>query len=237
MKHTLRISLLALGLFTVTALPAHAVTSFSENFSAGTLKASRWSLTKDGGKLAPANGKLNYSVSKAGKDSSSHILLRGIQPKYNESWEVIVHAVNAARVNSWTWIGVAVVNSADMDDFVGLEISSGKNITEISNNFETNGVEAAKVEKKISSTSASLRVTFSSVTKTLTLWYRTSSADAWSKHATFSTNNSKGANRRGNWNMNNKSGKFTLALYGGSEGAKVPAGKMSLDNFVIRNLK
>ncbi len=37
--------------------------------------------------------------------------------------------------------------------------------------------------------------------------------------------------------MDNKSGKFTPALYGGSEGAKIPAGKMSLDQFVIRKLK
>jgi hypothetical protein len=68
-------------------------------------------------------------------------------------------------------------------------------------------------------------------------WYRTSAADAWTKHATFSTNNGKSASRRGNWRMDNKSGKFTPALYGGSEGAKIPAGKMSLDQFVIRKLK
>jgi hypothetical protein len=116
-------------------------------------------------------------------------------------------------------------------------ISSGKIITEIFSDFGTNGVEAADVEKKISSTSAALRVTFSSVTKIITLWYRTSSADAWKKHATFSTNNGTSANRRGNWRMNDTTGKFTLALYAGGDGEKVPADKMSLDNFVIRNLK
>lgn len=68
-------------------------------------------------------------------------------------------------------------------------------------------------------------------------WYRTSAADAWTKQATFSTNNGKSASRRGNWRMDNKSGKFTPALYGGSEGAEIPAGEMSLDQFVIRKLK
>lgn len=236
MKPILR-SLFALAAVTAAALPAHAVTPFSENFSATTLNASRWSLTKEGGKLSPSNGKLLYSVIDQGDENNSHILLRGIQPRYNESWEVIVDAVNSTRTDSWTWIGVAVLNSADLDDFVGLEISSGKNLTEIFSDFGTNGAEAADIEREISSTQASLRVTFNSVTKIITLWYRTTPAGAWKKHATFSTTNSASAQRRGNWGMSNTTGKFTLALYGGGEGDKVPAGQMSLDRFVIRNLK
>ena len=236
MKLMLR-SALVLATFTVAALPAHAVTPFSENFSAATLNASRWSLIKEGGQLKPSNGKLLYSVMDEGSESSSHILLRGIQPKYNESWEVTVDAVNSTRTDSWTWIGVAVVNAVDFDDFVGLEISSGSGVTQILSDFGTNGVEAADIEKEISSTQASLRVTFSHLTKIITLWYRTAPAAAWTKHATFSTTNGTGAKRRGNWRMSNATGKFTLALYGGGDGDKVPAGQMSLDHFVVRTLK
>ena len=230
-------SVLALGLVSLTALPAHAVTPFSENFSAATLNASRWSLTKEGGQLSPSNGKLLYSVIDQGDENNSHIVLRGIQPRYNESWEVTVDAVNSTRTDSWTWIGVAVVNAVDFDDFVGLEISSGPGVTQILSDFGTNGVEAADIEKEISTTKASLRVTFSGETKIITLWYRTAPAAAWTKHATFSTTNGTGAQRRGNWRMSNATGKFTLALYGGGDGDTVPAGQMALDRFVIRNLK
>ena len=236
MKPILR-SLFALAAATAAALPAHAVTPFSENFSAATLNATRWSLTKEGGRLMPSNGKLLYSVIDQGDENNSHVLLRGIQPRYNESWEVIVDAVNSTRTDSWTWIGVAVVNAVDFDDFVGLEISSGPGVTQILSDFGTNGVEAADIEKEISTTKASLRVTFSGETKIITLWYRTSSAAAWTKHATFSTTNRASAQRRGNWRMTNTTGKFTLALYGGGDGDKVPVGQMSLDHFVIRNLK
>ncbi len=237
MKSLQLTSLLALGLVTLAALPAHAVTPFSENFSATPLNASRWSLTKEGGLLKPSNGKLLYSVTTVGSDSLSYIMLRGIQPGYNESWEVTVNAVNStrSRTDNWTSIGVAVLNAADPDDIVGLEIASGDQ-NAIYSDFKTNGVESADVEKKISSSKASLRVTFSSVTKIITLWYRTSPAAAWTKHANFSTTNSTSAKYRGNWRMK-ANGKFTVALYGSSDGDKVPAGQMSLDNFVVRNLK
>lgn len=236
MKPILR-SLLTLGLLTVAALPAHAVTPFTESFTAVTLNPTRWSLTKEGGLLKPSNGKLLYSVTTVGSENSSHILLRGIQPKYNESWEVTVDAVNSTQTDSWTWIGVAVLNAADLDDFVGLEVSSGPDQTEILSDFGTNGVEAADVVRSISSSQASLRVTFSHLTKILTLWYSTGPTGAWIKHATFSTTNSTSAKRRGNWRMSNTTGKFTLALYGGGDGDKVPAGQMTLDRFVVRNLK
>jgi hypothetical protein len=230
--------LLPIGLLAGNALPAHAVTPFFEVFSAASLNTARWSLTKDGGQLAPSAGKLTFTAPELDDGASAYIILRGIEPKYNESWEVTVDAVNSTRLETWTFIGVAVLNSADLDDSVGLEISSERDLTEIFSDFETNGEKSgADVEKTISSISVSLRVTFSSATKVISLWYRTSSGAAWKEHATFSTNNSAGSKRRGNWQMNKTSGRFKIGLYGGSEGSAVRSGSMSLDNFQIRNLK
>ena len=122
-------------------------------------------------------------------------MLRGIQPKFNESWEVIVDAANSNRADSRTWIGLAILNAADPNDWVGLQIEGGANRTDINSDFATNGLEPAEVVKRISTTKASLKVTFSSVTKVITLWYRISPAAAWTKHATFSTTNGAGAIR------------------------------------------
>ncbi|MES2657057.1 MAG: hypothetical protein V4689_00495 [Verrucomicrobiota bacterium] len=227
---------LSIGLLAAAALPAHAVTPFIEAFNGTSLNAARWSLF-EGDELAPSGGKLRFTDPKGGDDTNAAIVLRGIEPKYNESWEVIVEAVNTTQLDSWTYIGVAVLNAADMDDYMGLEIAAESGGNLILSDFGTNGEEAADVEKAISSSKASLRVTFSSVTKVITFWYRATSGDAWKKHATFSTNNKVGSMRRGNWQMSNASGKFRIALYAGSEGAAVPSGKMSLDNFQIRNLK
>lgn len=228
--------LLPLGLLAGVVLPAHALTPFTEAFNAASLNSARWSIV-EGDELAPSGGKLRFIDPKSGDDTNAAIMLRGIEPKYNESWEVIVDAVNSTRLDSWTYIGVAVLNSADLDDAMGLEIAAESGGNLILSDFYTNGEEARDVEKAISSTKASLRVTFSSVTKVITLWYRTTSGDAWKKHATFSTNNKAGSTRRGNWQMNNASGKFRIALYAGSEGSAIPSGPMSLDNFQIRNLK
>lgn len=237
MKPILRYTLLALGLVTVAALPAQAVTSFSETFSAASLNATRWSLSNDGGLLSPSDGKLHYSASDANGERDSHIILRGIQPKFNESWEVIVDAANSMRANSRAWIGVAILNAADPNDWVGLQIEGGKNRTDINSDFATNGVEPAEVVKRTSFTKASLRVTFSSATKVITMWYRTSPSAPWTKHATFSTTNSATAMRRGNWRMK-PAGGFKIGLFGGGDdGVMIPLGRMSLDNFQVRNLK
>jgi len=150
---------------------------------------------------------------------------------------VVVEGVYTNRGDSWNWVGGAWRYAADPDDFVGLEITGGDNRTEILSDFGTNGEEEADVVKRISSTNASLRVTFSSVTKVITLWYRTSPSAAWRNHATFSTNNSAIAKRRGDWRMKT-TGRFKLALYGGGEdGAIIRGGQKSLDDFVIRNLR
>lgn len=234
MKHIATPILLLAGFLFVSAVPAQAVTSFSENFSASKLNTSRWQLVTDRGTLVQSSARLNFISTTSTGVTDAYIALKGIQPTYNENWEVLVDVVNTAGKD--TWVGFAAVNGSDSRDSAGLELYVQGSKKYVLGDYTTDDIEAADVLKSISSTKTYLRITFSKTTKDLTFWYRTSTSAAWTKHSTFSTKNSTSATRRGNWRMSNTS-KFTIGLYGGGERSSVPTGKMYHDNFVIRNLK
>ena len=220
-----------------------ALTPASDNFNAASLNKNRWTLENAGkGKLAPAGGKIGFTVGSGPTGDDFGILeLKNNRPGFNENWEVILDVTNASGQGYEVGTGLLIYNVDDYGDQVGLEFNGkGRNAGFVSlgiTNDRDNPQQDIRVNPNI--TSGSLRITFDKTTKFFTFWYdRTGSVDGfeWVQISTFSTTG-KGGDRRGNWSMNPSGGKFGIQLYGFAENRSVARGKVSFDNFKLRALQ
>ncbi|MES2660459.1 MAG: hypothetical protein V4689_17675 [Verrucomicrobiota bacterium] len=229
---------LLLCLTFLCANSAQAVTAFSEKFSS-TLKPARWSLQSEGsGKLAISKGKLSFTVPTTPKDEEfTFLTLKRPQLKYGENWEVIVDVANLSVPGGSIGVGLRIENAADRTDGVSIELDRvGENASKVTGVFITDDDDdlARDIDEPVSGTKASLRATFSAKTKLITFWYRNSTKAAWEKLANFSPANSASAQRRGDWGMTPATGKFKVVLFAYTEEKFATAGKVTLDNLIIR---
>lgn len=232
-------------LIAATAVPlfggsALALTPFSDNFNANSIKSANWKVenSSKGSFLANQN-KLNFTV--AGKptdDDYSILTLKKNRPGYNESWEVTLDVTNTMSDESSVGVGVQVFNAEDPTDVVSLEFAGkigffGVFITDDEDDSDQD------IEKNPGVTKGSLKISFDKTSKLITLAFdKDGSANGfvWKKLATFSPTGT-GGNRRGNWNMNPTTGSFGIEIFAYGEKSKVASGKVTLDNFTLKAVK
>lgn len=240
MKSPLTHAVTAFAACHLLAGSSSALTPFTDEFNATKLDTSRWSLTNAAkGKLALKSGRLNFTVASPPSDDDYAFLdLRNNQPRYSESWQVILDVSNTANVGSRAGTGIWVFNAADDTDGVFLEFygagqKGGFTLISVTNDQDN---PAKDITKNPGVTSGAMRISFDKTTRLFTFWYDatgSSNGFQWVKMCTFSPTG-KGGTRNGNWNMNATSGKFGIRIFGYAEKQIITAGKMTLDHFVLK---
>ena len=219
-----------------------ALTPFSDNFNAAKLNTTNWLAGGEGGaKLKQSGGRLNFTVpSNLADEDYAFIQLLNSQPGYNESWQVIVDVTNTNNHRGFSGPGLWVYNADDGGDTVFLELYGKGTKGGFVASFVLDGqyTVGKEIRNNPAVSKGSIRISFNKTTKLLTFWFdKTGSADGykWTKLCSFSPTG-VGGDRRGNWNMNNETGRFNIKLYGFSEGRIVAPGTENLDNFVLKRL-
>lgn len=248
MKTRTVISSLALFSFQSFTSVCWALTPFSDNFNAITLDTANWQpgAFGTGAKLKQSGGRLNFTVPRRKADEVDVYLdLRNNLPGYNENWQVIVDVTNTNEHQGDSAPGLWISNMEAPGDAVFLEFHGKGAQGGFAASFVLNGqdVGAASVRTNPGVSKGSIRISFSSTTKTLTFWYdSTGSANGyqWRQLATFKTNgvrDASGKDRGATWNINPLTGKFLVKVFGFAENKVVAAGTESLDNFFLKALK
>ncbi len=214
-----------------------AVTPFSDIFSTPT-NTNRWKVSQFGsGKIASSGGEILFTVPKNPTgDDFALFALRGIQPTVNEDWEVIVDVSNTTAKGQQSGPGLAIENAADRNDAVFIEFYNNWSVSTVNSIFMTNEKDNASLDisRTVPGSKVSLRAAYKKATKIITLSYRSLPSGPWAQLSSFSPFNSATSPRRGNWNLNPKTGKFNVVIYGYSDGNIITSGSITLDNFSIR---
>ncbi len=221
-----------------------ALTPFSEDFTGTRLDKASWlpGIYGAGAILRQSGGRLNFlmPVAKA-NEVDVWIELTASQPGYNENWQAIVDVVNTNSHRGDSSPGLWISNHNDSRDVVYLEFA-GKGLKGgFDASFVVDGLYTAGEDflANPNVTKGSIRISFNKATKILTFWYdKTGSADGykWTRLGTFATNG-VGGDRRGDWQMNDETGRFVIKLAGYVENKVVSQGTESMDNFVLKALK
>ena len=226
-----------LGTLFLCAGSLQAATPFSDSFSTPT-NTSRWKVSQFGsGKIDSSAGKVVFTVPKnPTADDFALFTLRGIQPKVNENWEVIVDVSNTTAKGRTSGPGLAIENASDRNDAVFIEFYSNWSVSTVNSIFMTNGKGDASLDisRTVPGSTVSLRATYKKATKIISLSYRSLPSGAWVPLSSFSPFNRATSPRRGNWKLNPKAGKFNVVIYGYSDGNIITSGGITLDNFSIR---
>ena len=238
------IKIITISTFIALLAPAgFALTPLKDTFSKTSLDSSRWESERGGrGKFGLSRGRLQYTASRPTTDDDyALIALRNNRPRYNESWQVIVDAVNKVGKGDEAGVGIFIANAADLDDNVILEFYGSASNGGFNFIQTTNGKDDPSQDIRVNPLvqQGSMRISFSQKTKRFTFWYdSTGPADGyqWTRLCTFSPTG-KGGDRRANWRMRSTSGRFVVGLTGYSIGPVVGRGRATLDNFVLKAAK
>ncbi len=227
---------LILGLLCASVSAAFAVTEFKDNFTSKL--NSKWKHVAENkdkkGNLVVKNKKLTL-VTTTTRERSAHLILNKPLPKVTESWETQIVLQNKAKRGE-TWIGVAIANADDpYRNMCGVEFyyDDGER------GFETfhyhRGEDDDGPEKRISGTKLYVRMVYRKSTKLITLYQRTSTSKSWKKVLSYSPFNDRKQRYRGNWDLDPKTGKFSIVIFAGAEDVKLAAGTVTADSFVLKN--
>ena len=218
-----------------------ALTPITENFDSPTLDTARWYQYRSGvGQLSQQNGKLNYTTpsSSSAEHTFATIELQSSYPGYNESWEMIIDLANTSNLGKEAGCGFMICNPADRRDYLFVEFY-GKSGIAGGAYVNSKKVDAKLVKGLAGVTKGSIRVRFNKTTKLLTFSASLKSAEQgyeWVKIGTFSPTGS-GGNVNAKWKMKNSTGQFGIQLLGFGAPAKIPAGKITHDNFTLTAAK
>ncbi len=221
-----------------------ALTPFNDDFTGTRLDKASWlpGIYGTGAILRQSGGRLNFQMPVAKpKEVDVWLELTASQPGYNENWQAIVDVVNTNNHRGDSSPGLWISNGNDSSDVVYLEFLGKGTQGGFDASFEVDGLYTAGADMVANPgvSKGSIRISFSKSTKILTFWYdKTGSADGykWTKLGTFATNG-VGGDRRGNWQMNDETGRFVIKLAGYVENKVIAQGTESMDNFILKALK
>lgn len=214
-----------------------ALTPVEDTFSGKKLTETRWYQTDYfKGKLVQSGGKLNFTVTDPKPTTKDYaaIELLSSQPGYNENWEVIFDLSNTSNLAKKAGCGIQILNSADRGDYLYVEFY-GKSGIAAGVLADLHEVPGGRLSSKVATPKGSLRVRFDASTKLMTFYVSAtdkSKGYKWIEIGTFSPTG-KGGDVRANWKLKSATGKFGIVLYGFGMAQKVPAGKVTIDNFSL----
>jgi hypothetical protein len=152
---------------------------------------------------------------------------------------MIIDLANTSDLGKEAGCGFMICNPADRRDYLFVEFY-GKSGIAGGAYVNSKKVDAKLVKGLAGVTKGSIRVRFNKTTKLLTFSASLKSAAQgyqWVKIGTFSPTGS-GGDVNGNWKMKkNSTGEFGIQLPGFGAPAKIPAGKITHDNFKLSALK
>ena len=230
---------------------APATSGFSGNDAFAT--GSNWSvptIPSGGGRLAFANGRLEYSVVPSAGDDVALREWTANVGSYTRDWSVQVEVHLAAMTlgsNHYVNLNLIVMNAADalkpfgqsnmMDIAIDRYGIGSSTVHDFGGDLSGNGTRvptSGMIEVVNSSTDAALRISFNSTTKALTSWFDADgAANGYAWVQLQSVNIGSGTYT---WNMTD-SGAFAVVLAGGSSGVTVTSGQGHFDNFLASELE
>jgi hypothetical protein len=226
---------LLVGCLIIGALPASALPEFKDTFTSTKLNKNWKPFSENGGKLVLNNGKLNLVTAQAA-EASGAVILNAPLASVKESWETEVVVTNNTRSGE-AWTGLLIGNASSLfSNNVSIELTQFEGQARISSWITAGGKEKRVKEILTSAKTLYIRVSYDAKTKISTVFFRTKPTAPWTMLYTYSPFNSTKADFRGNWGLNANTGRFSLALFGGSVN-KINAGAVTIDNFVIKNSK
>lgn len=220
---------------------AAAVPKARDPFTDPQIDTRKWEvIEKEGTKWRVRAEKLNFSAAPGIKGGAySALNFNGQRPLNTEDWEVTVDVTNKSKLGDLTGIGLVIFNPADQGDQVSMELcgrGTGAGFTMASFLNGKSG-STTEVSRNLGVESGSLKISFDSKKQLLTFRYDRNGPEGgykWTKLTTFRVDKTTGAG--GNWKMK-KGDEFGIVLFAYTTGKAVPLGKMTLDNFRMRNLK
>lgn len=221
----------------IGALPASALTGFKDTFTSTKLNKNWKPFSERGGKLVLNKGKLNLVTANANNDGASGaVILNAPQASVKESWETEVVVTNNTKTGE-SWTGLLVGNASSLfSNNVAIEFAQYQGQPTLTSFTAAGGKENRVAEIPTTAKQIHMRVAYDAKTKICTLYFRTKPTAPWTTLYNYSPFNSTKAEFRGNWGLNANTGRFSLALFGGSVD-KINAGAVTIDNFVIKNSK
>ncbi len=226
---TLAFALAGSGLQATEPPPSFTIT---ENFNRTPLDTAVWHRSKKGkGRLALKNGKLNFLVgTNPGKNDLGAVELICQYPGYDEEWELTVALSNTSGSGKKAGCGVMICHAEDRSDYFYLDFNGRAGVT---SGMYANGRKLhGSIARKSPWTKARIRIQYADKVMKFSI-SPTGKPGSWLKIGTFSPaarNEGVSARLHANWRMK-PADTFGIQLYGFSNSAAVPAGKITLDNF------
>jgi hypothetical protein len=236
MKPPYRLPLIVACLI-IGALPASALPEFKDTFTSTKLDKNWKPFSDNGGKLVLNKGKLNLVTPRASQDGASGAVILNIpQASVKESWETEVAVTNSTKTGE-SWTGLLVGNASSLfSNNLAIEFAQYQGQPTLTSFTAAGGKEKRVAEIPTTAKKIYMRVAYDAKTKICSVYFRTKPRAQWTTLYTYSPFNDAKADFRGNWKLNANTGRFSLALFGGSVD-KINAGAVTIDDFVIRNSK
>ncbi len=237
---------LALTLCAALAGTGQAFETFTDRFDGTRLDGFRWfQFNPTNAKLAQKNGRLNFTVKEPTADDFASLELLEVYPGDDENWEMTVQFTNIEKTRKMAGCGFMIFNLANRNDYFYMNfyssfgVSSGV-FTDLSYS-PANKLSMASVEPI-----GAVRVSYDSVTRLMTFSAnrkRKSGGFRWSVMGTFAPFGAPGADITADWfasppdaGQNFGIQNFGIQLFGAAESSKVTNGKVTIDNFVLKQL-
>lgn len=212
-----------------------ALTPVTEDFEAGKLDSFRWYHHREAkGKFSQAGGVLNFRVLASPASSNfASLELMTSAPGYAENWQMTLDISNSSTAAKTSGIGFMIFNTVDRNDRLFVEYHG---VFGINSGVFANGKydHSSVLSKTTGAPDGGIRVSFSKKTGLLTFFLsKTVSGEGyeWRKIGTFSPTG-VGGDVRADWGLGADS-TFGIQLYGTAGATTLPAGKLTIDNFVL----
>lgn len=217
---------------TLTAFAEPVTTTFSEKFNSTELDPARWFRYQGGaGKLTVKNSKLNFLVpNKPTSGDLGSIEWLAQYPTFSDKWETTIALVNNSELGQNAGCGLMIAHSEERKNYMYIDFY-GK--AGVAGGVYANGNKVkGGIAKQSPWNKGYLRIQYADKVMSLSI-SPNGKPGTWIKAGTFSpTAKSAGAKALlyANWNMK-PADRFAIQLFGFSHNKKVPAGKITLDNF------
>jgi len=237
-------------IITVLASTCNGQISGSDDFNDNSRDVTKWTtdFVVGNGFLSETGQRLEYRVPAPdlvnGDEAERAWILN--KARYTNDWELIMDVTNAVVptiVDQLVSVGIEVFNSADLTDYVFVELyASALNALPFRSGFKT-GFSVDNIDLNDETTGrgdvtnavpyGAVRLTFNSQSKVVSAYIDhngPAGGYVWEKLGSFGLAGNGGSITNGNWNLTAAS-TFEVAVFGFSQGLTISSGQVHGDNF------